>query len=52
MHPTPEIRPVAQPDPRGIRAADRIIQACKDTGAKAVHPGYSFLSENADFCQA
>ena len=32
--------------------AERIIQACKDTGAQAVHPGYGFLSENADFCQA
>lgn len=31
---------------------DKIIQACKDTGAQAVHPGYGFLSENADFCQS
>jgi propionyl-CoA carboxylase alpha chain len=31
--------------------ADRIIQACKDTGAEAVHPGYGFLSENAKFCE-
>jgi len=31
---------------------DRIIQACKDTGAQAVHPGYGFLSENAEFCEA
>ena len=31
---------------------DRIVQACKDTGAQAVHPGYGFLSENADFCEA
>jgi propionyl-CoA carboxylase alpha chain len=31
---------------------DRIIQACKDTGAQAVHPGYGFLSENAAFCEA
>jgi len=28
---------------------ERIIQACKDTGAEAVHPGYGFLSENAGF---
>ena len=28
---------------------DRIIQACKDTGAEAVHPGYGFLSENEQF---
>jgi propionyl-CoA carboxylase alpha chain len=31
---------------------DRIIQACKDTGAEAVHPGYGFLSENSAFCEA
>ena len=31
---------------------ERIIQACKDTGAEAVHPGYGFLSENSAFCEA
>jgi len=31
---------------------ERIIQACKDTGAQAVHPGYGFLSENATFSEA
>ncbi|MGD8679549.1 MAG: biotin carboxylase N-terminal domain-containing protein, partial [Lysobacterales bacterium] len=31
---------------------DRILQACRDTGAQAVHPGYGFLSENARFCKA
>ena len=30
---------------------ERIIQACKDTGADAVHPGYGFLSENAEFAE-
>ena len=28
---------------------DRIIEACKATGAEALHPGYGFLSENEQF---
>jgi propionyl-CoA carboxylase alpha chain len=31
---------------------DKILQACKDTGAQAVHPGYGFLAENAEFCNS
>jgi propionyl-CoA carboxylase alpha chain len=31
---------------------DRILQACRDTGAQAVHPGYGFLAENSEFCAA
>jgi len=30
---------------------DKIIDACKQTGAEAVHPGYGFLSERAEFCE-
>ena len=29
--------------------AERIIDACKKTGAEAIHPGYGFLSENPEF---
>lgn len=40
------------PTAQSYLVMDRIIQACKDTGAEAVHPGYGFLSERAAFCDA
>src|SRR4051794_29804457 len=40
------------PAREGYLRGDRIIEAAKSTGAEAIHPGYGFLSENADFAQA
>ena len=40
------------PSAESYLVADRIIAACKETGADAVHPGYGFLSENTGFAEA
>ncbi|HEX3770003.1 MAG TPA: biotin carboxylase N-terminal domain-containing protein, partial [Polyangiaceae bacterium] len=32
--------------------ADRILEAARETGAEAIHPGYGFLSERASFAEA
>ena len=39
------------PASQSYLAAEKIFEACKQTGAEAVHPGYGFLSERASFCR-
>jgi len=40
------------PAAQSYLVAEKIIAACKATGAEAVHPGFGFLSERADFARA
>lgn len=41
----------AAPSSQSYLRGDRIIAACKQTGAEAIHPGYGFLSENPAFAR-
>lgn len=39
------------PSNQSYLLGDKIIEVCKELGVDAVHPGYGFLSENADFAE-
>jgi 3-methylcrotonyl-CoA carboxylase alpha subunit len=48
-----EAWPIGEAPPKeSYLRIDRILDAAKKSGAGAIHPGYGFLSENADFAQA
>ncbi|PCC35595.1 biotin carboxylase N-terminal domain-containing protein [Glutamicibacter sp. BW77] len=46
------VRIGASPANESYLSIPAVLQACKDTGAQAVHPGYGFLSENVEFARA
>src|SRR5262245_41910785 len=46
------VRLGAAPARESYLRIDTIIEAAKRTGADAIHPGYGFLSENADFAES
>ena len=41
----------ASPSNESYLVSNKLIQAALETGAQAIHPGYGFLSENAEFCR-
>ena len=48
-----EAYPIGGPEPhQSYLAIDHLIAAAKQAGADSIHPGYGFLSENADFADA
>lgn len=42
----------AAPAAESYLRAEKILEVAQQTGAQAIHPGYGFLSENADFAEA
>src|SRR5574343_1136533 len=53
VHACDEAVPIGGPAPRDSYLRwERILEAARATGAEAIHPGYGFLSENAEFAQA